>query len=75
MDSPSRDTVTPVGLVDHITFGCRDADELAVLDADAKLAKVRDLVITGGTEVRRVDENSRWWIVMLAPEGNEFCVV
>ena len=49
--------------------------DVVVLDDDAKLAKVRQLVDAGGTEIRRVDENGQWWIVMADPEGNEFCVV
>jgi hypothetical protein len=40
-----------------------------------KLAKVRQLVEAGGSEVRRVDESGQWWVVMQDPEGNEFCVV
>ena len=40
-----------------------------------KLAKIAQLVEAGGTEVRRVDEEDSWWMVMQDPEGNEFCVV
>jgi hypothetical protein len=42
-------------------------------DAD-KRTKVTLLVEAGATEVRRVDENGSWWMVMTDPEGNEFCV-
>lgn len=39
-----------------------------------KLAKVAELTAAGATEVRRVEENGGWWMVMTDPEGNEFCV-
>lgn len=41
---------------------------------EAKLAKIVELTGAGATEVRRVDENGQWWMVMADPEGNEFCV-
>ena len=41
---------------------------------EERLAKVRQLVAAGGTEIGRVDEHGGWWIVMRDPEGNEFCV-
>jgi hypothetical protein len=43
-------------------------------DDAAKRAKVDDLIAAGATEVRRVDEQGQWWMVMTDPEGNEFCV-
>ena len=49
--------------------------DVAAGDDDAKLAKVRQLVDAGATEIGRVDEQGGWWVVMLDPEGNEFCVV
>ena len=39
-----------------------------------RLAKVAELLSAGATEIRRVDEHGRWWMVMADPEGNEFCV-
>jgi hypothetical protein len=42
-------------------------------DAD-KQAKVAELLAAGATEIRRVDEQGDWWMVMADPEGNEFCV-
>jgi hypothetical protein len=48
--------------------------DVQVGDDEEKLAKVRQLVAAGGTEVERVDELGGWWIVMRDPEGNEFCV-
>jgi Glyoxalase-like domain len=42
-------------------------------DAD-KRTKIAQLVEAGATEVRRVEENGSWWMVMTDPEGNEFCV-
>lgn len=39
-----------------------------------KLAKILALGTAGATEVRRVEENGGWWMVMTDPEGNEFCV-
>lgn len=42
-------------------------------DAD-KREKITQLVEAGATEVRHVDENGSWWMVMTDPEGNEFCV-
>jgi hypothetical protein len=41
---------------------------------DAKEAKIVELAEAGATEVRRVEENGQWWMVMCDPEGNEFCV-
>jgi hypothetical protein len=41
---------------------------------DEKNAKIAELTAAGATEVRRVDENGQWWMVMADPEGNEFCV-
>ena len=49
--------------------------DVVVADAAARLAKARQLVDAGATEVGRVDEHGQWWIVMRDPEGNEFCVV
>lgn len=42
---------------------------------EAKQAKVAELTAAGATEIRRVEENGQWWMVMADPEGNEFCVV
>lgn len=39
-----------------------------------KQAKVDELVAAGASQVRRVDEEGGWWMVMTDPEGNEFCV-
>ena len=39
-----------------------------------KDAKIAELAAAGATEVRRVDEHDQWWMVMVDPEGNEFCV-
>ncbi len=39
-----------------------------------KQAKVEELKQAGAAEVRRVEENGHWWMVMTDPEGNEFCV-
>ena len=39
-----------------------------------RLAKVAELLQHGAAEIRRVDENGEWWMVMTDPEGNEFCV-
>jgi hypothetical protein len=43
-------------------------------DDDDKRTKIAQLVDAGATEVRRVEENGSWWMVMADPEGNEFCV-
>lgn len=40
----------------------------------AKAEKVAALLDAGATQVRRVDEDGDWWVVLLDPEGNEFCV-
>jgi hypothetical protein len=37
-------------------------------------AKIDQLTEAGAQQVRRVDENGQWWMVMTDPEGNEFCV-
>ena len=48
---------------------------LTELAADTgRLAKVAELLQHGAAEIRRVDENGEWWMVMTDPEGNEFCV-
>jgi hypothetical protein len=42
-----------------------------------RTAKVSALIDAGATQVRRIDEGEGggdWWVVMLDPEGNEFCV-
>lgn len=39
-----------------------------------RTAKVAALIDAGATQVRRIDEGGDWWVVMLDPEGNEFCV-
>lgn len=49
--------------------------DVEVIDDDAKLVKVRQLVEAGATEIGRVDEHGGWWVVLLDPEGNEFCVI
>lgn len=41
---------------------------------EAREAKIAELTAAGATEIRRVDENGQWWMVMADPEGNEFCV-
>ena len=41
---------------------------------EEKARKIADLIAAGATQVRRVDEHGRWWMVMADPEGNEFCV-
>lgn len=43
-------------------------------DAAGRLAKIAELLLHGAAEVRRVDEDGSWWMVMTDPEGNEFCV-
>jgi hypothetical protein len=42
--------------------------------AEAMKAKADELVSLGGTYVREHEEPSGHWIVMLDPEGNEFCL-
>jgi hypothetical protein len=39
-----------------------------------KDAKIAELTAVGASEIRRVDENGDWWMVLADPEGNEFCV-
>jgi hypothetical protein len=47
-------------------------------DAGERVARIRGharrLVSCGGTVQREVEENGEYWIVMLDPEGNEFCL-
>lgn len=43
-------------------------------DQSDRQAKVDELIGSGATFVRRVDERGQWWMVMTDPEGNEFCV-
>ncbi len=37
-------------------------------------AKADELLALGAAEVREVDENGEYWIVLRDPEGNEFCL-
>ena len=41
---------------------------------EARERKIVELTKAGATQVRRVEENGQWWMVMGDPEGNEFCV-
>lgn len=47
-------------------------------DAHERAARIhehaRHLVSCGGTVQREVEEDGEYWIVMLDPEGNEFCL-
>ena len=45
--------------------------DVATRDLEVALAKVKSL---GGQEVRRVQELGNEWIVVLDPDGNEFCL-
>ena len=38
-------------------------------------AEVERLVLAGATVQERIDEHGNYWIVLLDPEGNEFCVL
>lgn len=45
-------------------------------DRAAMAAKADALVAAGATQVRIVDDEfSGYWIVMVDPEGNEFCII
>jgi hypothetical protein len=44
------------------------------LDVNAGLEAVDRLVSLGATRVREFNDNKGHWVVMLDPEGNEFCV-
>ncbi len=46
--------------------------DLHVADAETEAARLEGL---GATRSTRVDEFGLHWVVMLDPEGNEFCVV
>ena len=48
----------------HIDIQAADIEGLAA-----------QLEAVGATRVRRVDELGFFWVVMLDPEGNEFCIV
>lgn len=48
--------------------------DLRAGDDGDKHAKVDELVRAGATQIRRIDEQGDWWVVMADPEGNEFCV-
>ena len=37
-------------------------------------ARVRELVAAGAKEQSKWEEDDEYWVVMLDPEGNEFCV-
>ena len=41
---------------------------------DAVRQRANELVAAGATELREATENGEYWIVLLDPEGNEFCV-
>lgn len=36
--------------------------------------KVAQLIGAGATKIRQIDENQESWVVLVDPEGNEFCV-
>ncbi|GHH50513.1 VOC family protein [Lentzea cavernae] len=44
------------------------------LDVNAGLEAVDRLVSLGATKVQEFNDNKGHWVVMLDPEGNEFCV-
>ncbi|WP_329789863.1 VOC family protein [Lentzea sp. DG1S-22] len=44
------------------------------LDVNAGLEAVDRLVALGATKVQEFEDNKGHWVVMLDPEGNEFCV-
>jgi predicted enzyme related to lactoylglutathione lyase len=46
--------------------------DIQAADVEAEAAR---LAAAGATRVRRIDEFGFFWVVMLDPEGNEFCVV
>jgi predicted enzyme related to lactoylglutathione lyase len=46
--------------------------DLHVADVEAEATRLEAL---GATRVQRVDEFGFFWMVMLDPEGNEFCIV
>ena len=41
---------------------------------DVVRRRASELEALGATRVRELEENGSFWIVMLDPEGNEFCV-
>jgi Glyoxalase-like domain len=41
---------------------------------DGRSAEARRLVALGATHVRDVEADGEGWVVMLDPEGNEFCL-
>jgi hypothetical protein len=56
---------------------CAHRDVRAGGSDGERTAKVSALIDAGATQVRRIDEGDGggdWWVVMLDPEWNEFCV-
>jgi Glyoxalase-like domain len=41
---------------------------------DVVRARAKELEALGATRVHEMEENGGFWVVMLDPEGNEFCV-
>ena len=54
-------------------LGLQQAGDIDIQAADVEAEAAR-LAAAGATRVRRIDEFGFFWVVMLDPEGNEFCV-
>jgi hypothetical protein len=59
----------------HLDLGYSDGPSSSVAERrPVERAAVERLVALGATEVGEVEEMGGVWVVMLDPEGNEFCV-
>ncbi len=56
-----------INVLDTHTVGAEEGRQ----HVEAHVAKLAGL---GAVEQRRCEENGEFWVVMLDPEGNEFCV-
>lgn len=59
---------------DAVTMSRTHLDIRAGHTDGEKTAKVAALIDAGAVQVRRVDTDGDWWVVLRDPEGNEFCV-
>ena len=59
----------------HIDINASDGPDAALNVRKAQVrGRVESLTTLGAKEQNKVEENGEYWVVMLDPEGNEFCV-
>jgi hypothetical protein len=59
----------------HLDVSASGGSRATIQDRKAQVrAEVERLLRLGATEQREWEERGEYWVVMLDPEGNEFCV-